>query len=249
MQTRLKDEHHPSLVERRYLLAESLVQSGSLKDAEALLRELADTLLQKERFLLILTGQVILLLVSVLEELGKADEAEKCQKVLEELLLKFPAETRRDVASTLDEFISEEEKRLFEEWSTSPEDELFLRDYVENKNEVTDEMDEFVEKFTSSDQNGSAERSHVGTESSLHLASCSAIWAKTYADACAANMRSERSSNIFDLAPELCGKRQRKPCLKKRFQIGLMNSQVWRRHKSEHILYRSLKGSTRPKEA
>ena len=86
--------------------------------------------------------------------------------------MKFPAEARSDVASTLDEFIAEE-KRLFEEWSTSAEVELFVRDYVENKKEVTDEMDEVVERFTSSDQKGSAERSHVGTESSLHLVSSS----------------------------------------------------------------------------
>ena len=173
MQTRVTDEHHPDLVRGRYFLAKLLVQSGSLEDAEQLLRGLVETTLQEECFLLILTSQVIPLLVSVLEEMGQTDEAEEWQEVLEELLLQVPEDAQRGDTSTLDEFSSEEEKRLFEEWSTSTEDELFLRDYVENKNEVTDEMDEFVEKFTSSDQNGSAERSQVGTESSLHLASSS----------------------------------------------------------------------------
>ena len=170
MQTRLKDEHHPNLVRGRYFLAKLLVQSGSLKDAEQLLRGLVDAMLQKEHFLLILTGHVIPLLVSVLEELGQTDEAEEWQEVLEELLLQVPEDAQSGDTSTTDEFSSEEEKRLLEEWSTSAKDELFWRDYVENKKEMWDEMDEVVEKFTSSDQTGSAERSHVGTESSLHLA-------------------------------------------------------------------------------
>ena len=172
MQTRLKDEHHPKLLGGHYFLAKLLVQSGSLEEAEQLLRGLADTMLQKKRFLPILTRQVVPLLVSVLEELGQTDEAEECQKVLEELLLQVPEDAQSGATSTMsvDEFSSEEEKRLLEEWSTSKEDELFLRDYVENKKEVTDEMDEVVDKFTSSDHNGSAERSHGGTESSLHLA-------------------------------------------------------------------------------
>ena len=167
MQTRLKDEHNPDLVRVRYFLAKSLVQSGSLKDAEQLLRGLVDTMLQKDEYIVPLTRQVIPLLVSVLEELGQTDEAELCLKVLEELLLQVPEDAQSGDTSTLDEFSSEEEKRLFEEWSTSAKDEVFWRDYVENK------MDEVVEKFTSSDHNGSAERSHVGTESSLHLASTS----------------------------------------------------------------------------
>ena len=129
-------------------------------------------LLGKGEYILGLTRHLIPLLVSVLEELGKTDEAEKWQEALGELLSEFPAEARNDVASTTDEFSSEEEKRLLEEWSTSAEVELFLRDYVENKKEVMDdnEMDEVIEKFTTSDQNGSAERSDVGAKSSLHLA-------------------------------------------------------------------------------
>ena len=173
MQTRVTDKRHPNLVRGRYcryFLAKLLVQSGSLKDAEQLLRGLVDTMLQKEYFLLLLTGKVIPLLLSVLEEVGKTDEIEKWQETFESFSLQVPEDAQSGDSSTLDEFISEEEKRLFEEWSTSAEVELFLRDYVENKKEVTDEMDEVIEKFTSSDQNGSAERSDVQTESSLHLA-------------------------------------------------------------------------------
>ena len=167
MQTRLGDEHHPNLLRGRYFLAKLLVQSGALKDAEELLRGLVDSMKLKPQYIFILARQVIPLLVSVLEELGQTDGAEQWQEAVERFSLQVPEDAQSGDTSTMagDEFSSEEEKRLFEEWSSSTEDELFWRDYVENKKEV-----EVVEKFTSSDQNGSAERSQVGTESSLHLA-------------------------------------------------------------------------------